>query len=137
MGASNRSIGWTMSASASKRPPLRAELLSRLQDAIPAGTTIKTLAQAKPNLVESWSVDGAWVITERTKELGRSAELVPGWMIETAWRYLADNKSMTQRYLLNELNVKRSAAVCALLAMLDDVEIVSTMPITLRICSAP
>lgn len=52
-------------------------------------------------------------------------------MLNCAWRELTKPRSLTNAFLLNDLNVKRSAAVCALLARLPDVEVATTRPITL------
>jgi hypothetical protein len=52
-------------------------------------------------------------------------------MLNCAWRELTRRRSLTNSFLLNELNAKRSSAICALLARLPDVEAITTRPITL------
>jgi hypothetical protein len=53
-------------------------------------------------------------------------------MIQTAFDELTRQGSVTHKYLLNDLHIKRSAAVCALLAQLPEVE-VSNEPVCLRV----
>lgn len=54
-------------------------------------------------------------------------------MIQSAWDHLNTHGSLTHKFLLasDGLNVKRSAAVCAILARLPDVEVASSHPILL------
>ena len=53
---------------------------------------------------------------------------------QLAWDHLQLHGELTNRYLVdrNGLNVKRSSAVCALLARLPGVEVVAGPTITLR-----
>jgi hypothetical protein len=54
-------------------------------------------------------------------------------MIQVAWEWLLARGQLTNRFLLDTdgLNVKRSSFVCALLARLPGVRVVSTRPIEL------
>jgi hypothetical protein len=56
-------------------------------------------------------------------------------MIQIAWDWLHANGSITARFLVatGGLNVKRSSFVCALLARLHGVQMVSRRPIELRL----
>lgn len=54
-------------------------------------------------------------------------------MIVTAWRHLQQNGVLTHAELLDDLNVKRSAFVVALLAQFPDVVVRSTHPIVLEL----
>ncbi|MFN3002972.1 hypothetical protein [Mycolicibacterium wolinskyi] len=54
------------------------------------------------------------------------------WMIVVAWEQLCKNGSLSQIELLNDLNVKRSAFVCALLAQFPDVVVVQDRPTVLE-----
>lgn len=54
-------------------------------------------------------------------------------MINVAWAHLRKHRRLPQEQLLNELNVKRSAFVCALLARFDGVEVELDKPIVLRL----
>ena len=96
---------------------------------------IPTISDGRPNWIEEVTPDGVWVETERSRQLGRPAQLVPAWMIQIAWEYLASHGTLTNRYLLADdgLNVKRSSFVCALLATLPDVTVTSRRPIELRL----
>jgi len=60
---------------------------------------------------------------------------VPAWMIQLAWNYLCDNGTLTNAHLVatDGLNVKRSAAGCALLSTLPSVTASSTRPILLTL----
>jgi hypothetical protein len=55
-------------------------------------------------------------------------------MLQLAWDHLQRYGEFTNRYLLAPdcLNVKRSSAVCALLAALRPLTVASTRPIVLR-----
>jgi hypothetical protein len=54
-------------------------------------------------------------------------------MIAVAWGRLCDKGELSQQELLNELNVKRSAFVCALVAKFPEVRIRSTSPTVLEL----
>ena len=94
-----------------------------------------TLADGRPNWVREVTPDGVWVETERSRRLGRPAQLVEAWMIQSAWEYLQAHGSLTNRHLLSTdgLNVKRSSFVCALLARLPGVRVSSARPIGLSL----
>ena len=55
-------------------------------------------------------------VIEQCSADGLHPQIVPAWMIVAAWEHLRQNGALTHQELLNELNVKRSAFVCALLA---------------------
>ena len=52
-----------------------------------------------------------------------------------AWHHLRRHGKLTNEELVNELNAKRSAFVCALLAQFPDVVVRSTRPIVLELIS--
>jgi hypothetical protein len=106
------------------------ELMERVRAACPLGIEVRTLSRGAPNWILGVDRDGVSVHTERSKEKG-DPELVEGWMLQTAWDHLQHFGSLTNRYLLDGLGVKRSSAVCAILAQLPDVAAVSNDPITL------
>jgi hypothetical protein len=56
-------------------------------------------------------------------------------MIVAGWEHLRQYGVLTHQELLNELNVKRSAFVYALLAQFPDVVVCSTRPIVLVLIS--
>lgn len=56
-------------------------------------------------------------------------------MTVRAWDHLRRTGELSQPYLLSELNVKRSAFVCALLALFSDVVVRSHRPVVLELLS--
>ena len=98
------------------------------------GAEIRTLAAGKPNWVVDLTSEGILVHTERSKAAGEP-DLVEGWMFQVAWDHLVEHGELANAYLVSSdgLNVKRSSAVCAVLAHLPEVEVVSTSPIVLRL----
>lgn len=111
--------------------PLDPALLAALRAAIPVGSTIHTVAQRRPNRIVGIDEFGVMVETERSTARQAGAQLVPAWMLNTAWRHLRKFRSLTLGFLLDDLKVKRSAAVFAILARLDDVDVATTRPTTL------
>lgn len=97
--------------------PLR-ELIS---SHVPEGAELATISRAKPNWVVRISDEGVYVETEASRAKGLGAQLVPAWMFDVAWQHLRRDGSLTHRQLLNELNVKRSAAVLTVLSRLPGV----------------
>ena len=111
-------------------------LYDALAAAIPEGSTIPTISDGRPNRITRITRDGVYVATAKSQADGKAAQLVPAWMIEVAWNYLEQHSSLTNEHLLSTdgLNVKRSSAVCAILARLPQVRVVSTRtPIKLEI----
>lgn len=108
------------------------ELYDQVSEVIGPGTVILTLSSKKLNRIIAVDRDGVLVETERSLSRGSGPQRVPAWMIATAWERLRDKGELSQQELLNELNVKRSAFVCALLARFPEVVIQSTRPTTLE-----
>ena len=69
----------------------------------------------------------------RSKSRGSGPQLVPAWMIVTAWQHLQKVGVLSHSELLEDLKVKRSAFVIALLAQFSDVVIRSTLPIVVEL----
>jgi GTP pyrophosphokinase len=113
---------------------LSPELLELLERHVPAGTTVPTLADGRPNLVVAIDEKGLLVTTRASKRKGRDPQRVEAWMLQTAWDHLITTGSLTNKELLADdgLNVKRSSAVCAVLACLPGVAVASSPPIELR-----
>lgn len=109
------------------------ELFALLSQHVPAGSAIETVGMRQPNWVSEVTKRGVMIETERSRALKAEPQLVPAWMIQTAWKHLRDHGTLANAFLVatDGLNVKRSAAVCALLAELPEVEVVSTRPIVL------
>ena len=108
-------------------------LLGAIRGAVKVGETIFTLGTSRPNRIVSIGESGIRVATEKSERKEKEPQLVPAWMIETAWIYLQQHGNLTQRQLVDELNVKRSAFVCALLARLPNVEYESVPAVELRL----
>ena len=113
------------------------DLLDQIERVVHPGQVIHTLGIARPNRVVSIGGQGILVDTERSSARGMGPQLVPAWMVVTAWEQLREKGVLTNRELLNDLNVKRSAFVSALLSRFDNVEIASLRPITLHFKGAP
>jgi len=111
------------------------DLLDRLRRAITAGSVVPTVAEGGPNTVIEITEHGVYLETIRSRARGAGPQLVPAWMLQLAWDYLQLHQELSNRYLLagDGLNVKRSSAVCALLAQLPDIDIASTHPVVLRL----
>ena len=108
-------------------------LFDQVSDVVGPGTVILTLSTKNLNRVTGVDRKGVLVETERSVSRGTGPQLVPAWMIATAWDRLCDKGELSQQELLNELNVKRSAFVCALLAKFPDIRIRSTRPTVLEL----
>jgi hypothetical protein len=127
--------GWTSIEAAVPDDQFDPDLLRLLRSAVPVGLVVPTLSEGRPNLVVDVTEHGVYLETDRSRTRQTGAQLVPAWMLQLAWDYLLRYGELSNRYLLADdgLNVKRSSAVCALLARLDVVDVVSTRPILLRL----
>lgn len=104
------------------------DILGRIQSAIQPGDEIRTLSRKRPNVIAAIDRRGIWVQTLRSDSRRSGPQLVPAWMIVTAWQHLQKVGSLSHAELLEELNVKRSAFVIALLAQFTEVIVRSTEP---------
>lgn len=109
------------------------ELLERVLSVAEAVDEILTLSNKRPNKITSVDRSGVEVQTLRSEGRGSGPQTVPAWMIVAAWNYLQQKGELSQNELLNDLNVKRSAFVCALLAQFPDVIVRSTRPTVLEL----
>jgi len=109
------------------------DLFAKVRDAVGQGTVIMTLKAKKLNRITGVDRDGVLVETERSLSLKSGPQRVPAWMIAAAWERLCDKGELSQQELLNELNVKRSAFVCALVAKFPEVHTRSTRPTVLEL----
>ena len=75
---------------------------------------------------------GLYVETDRSRDRGTGAQIVPAWMFNVAWTYLRAHGQLTSTHLMNVLHVHRSTAVLAILAQLPGVHVASRRPITLE-----
>ena len=92
---------------------------------------IYTLTQSKPNWIVGVDMTGVVVETEASRAKGAGPQLVPGWMLQAGWDELSRAGRLSQTDLLERLNVKRSAAVMAIIARLPGVRIASVNPTVL------
>jgi hypothetical protein len=111
-------------------------LLGRIQSAVRPGDTILTLATKRPNVIAAINHGGVWVRTLRSDSREAGPQLVPAWMLATAWQHLTKTGVLSSTELLEVLNVKRSAFVIALLAEFADVVVRSTRPIVIELVGA-
>ena len=110
-------------------------LLERIQSVVQPGDEILTLAAKRPNLIVAIDHNGIWVQTLRSKSYRSGPKLVPAWMIMTAWQQLQKAGVLSNTELLDDLNVKRSSFVIALLAQFPDVVVRSIEPIVVELIS--
>ncbi len=108
-------------------------LFERVSEVVGPGTALLTLTTKRLNRIVGVDRKGVLVETERSLGLGSGPQRVPAWMIAAAWDRLCDKGELSQQELLNELNVKRSAFVCALVAKFPEVHIRSTRPTVLEL----
>jgi len=125
---------WTEAApAAAAQDTFAGELWDHLQQWVKPGTTVLTLRDSRPNVVAEVSQTAMWIHTERSRALGRGPQEVPAWMFNIAWDYLTSHGTLSNATLLNDLNVHRSSLVCAVLAKVPGVEILSRQPIRLGV----
>lgn len=129
---------WSDRAAVDWRPPavpvpdiLDADLWELVRGCIQPGEVVHTLADGRPNTVVEVNRAGLWVETERSRRTGTGPQLVEPRMLEVAWAALLSDGELTNQRLLGELRVHRSSFVCALLAHLPGVRVVSRRPIHL------
>lgn len=109
------------------------DLLERIQSVVQSGDEIHTLGRKRPNLIAAIDREGIWVRTSRSNSRRSGPQLVPAWMIAAGWRHLQKTGELSHAELLEDLNVKRSAFVIALLAQFSDVVVRSTEPIVVEL----
>lgn len=109
---------------------MSAALAATIASAVPPGSTIYALARSKPNRIVGVDTAGVVVETEASRAKDTRPQLVPGWMLQ-GWDELSRAGRLSQVDLLERLNVKRSAAVMAILARLPGVRIASANPTVL------
>lgn len=112
------------------------DLYERICSAVKPGDEITTLSNKCVNRIASITPAGVFVETARSNARRTGPQLVPAWMIQTGWDNLCRAGELSHRKLLNELNVERSAFVCALLALFPEVVVRSTRPTVLELAAA-
>lgn len=108
-------------------------LLELIEATVAPGDEIATLTSKRPNRITAVERRGIMVETTRSDDRGSGPQLVPAWMVIVGWEHLERTRQLAQSELLDDLNVKRSAFVCALLALFPKVVVRSTRPAVLEI----
>lgn len=113
---------------------LGPDLLELLRDVADRTPVLATLGGGRRNRIAAVASEGVRMETSSSIEKGSGPALVPAWMIEVAWAHLRASGSLTRTYLQADdgLGVRRSSAVCTLLAQLPGVSVASSAPIELR-----
>lgn len=100
-----------------------ADLFELLEVEVRRDPVFLTLGRTqKRNIVRALTRTELLIETDKSRAEGGRPQPVPAWMVNVAWEYLKTHRMLTNRYLLNELRVHRSSAVCALLARLPVIE---------------
>jgi hypothetical protein len=109
-------------------------LFQQFREVAKSQGVVATLSTGKVNRIADVTPEGVWISTDASDRKGTGPRLVDAAMLNRAWRHLEREGSLTNAYLQADdgLSVKRSSAVCALLARLPSVEIASGRPIKLR-----
>ena len=97
------------------------------------GDEILTLSSKPPTALAAVGREGLRGETLRSQSRGSGPQLVPAGMIVKAWRHLQKAGVLSHTELLEDLNVKRSAFVIALLAQFPEVAVRSTEPIVVEV----
>jgi HKD family nuclease len=118
--------------SEAKEEILSDDLLFKVKSAIPLGSEILTISHSQPNKVVDINPAGILVQTKRSDAKKTGPQLIDAWMLQLAWDYIKSNGQLSNTMLCNELHVHRSAAVCAILAQLSEIEVTSTFPVVLK-----
>jgi len=127
-----RSVPWERRAEGLVEERIDADLLALINAQVRREPTLYTLGTSpKPNFVRDATPSGIWVETDRTRASKTGAQVVSPRMLNLAWDVLKARGELSNRTLLDELRVHRSSFVCALLARLPGVEVVSSRPIVL------
>jgi hypothetical protein len=128
-----RSVPWTPVDQEVHEEEIEPELLGFIQAQVRDDPKLYTLGpMPKPNVVREATPAGLWVETERSLGAKRPPQLIPPHMLNLAWDALRSRGELSNRDLLEELRVHRSSFVCAMLAKVPGVEVVSSRPVLLR-----
>ncbi len=111
---------------------IEPDLWRLLSNEVRAGDVIDTLGTGAANRIFEMTQSGIWVETKRSAQEG-APKLVEPRMVQLAWDWLVAHRTLTNVTLLNDLRVHRSSFVCALLARLPGVRVMTSRPITLAI----
>jgi HKD family nuclease len=129
---------WTAIAAEQSQEVLDRELVAAIRAEVRRDPVFLTISSRRPNRVTDVTPSGIWVETEASASKGRPAQHIPAWMFQLAVDHLEAHGTLTNAYLLSSdgLNVKRSSAVCAILARLPGIQVVTHRPVQLARCGA-
>jgi hypothetical protein len=128
-----RSAPWAPVDQEVHEEEIEPELLGFIQAQVRDDPKLYTLGPLpKPNVVREATPAGLWVETERSLGAKKPPQLIPPHMLNLAWDALRSRGELSNRDLLDELRVHRSSFVCAMLAKVPGVEVVSSRPVLLR-----
>lgn len=129
---------WSLMAAETSDEHFTPELGQLVRQAVATDSVVRTVSDARPNRITEVTRAGVWVETEASLRKRSPPQEVPAWMFELAWEHLRTHGRLTNRYLLatDGLNVKRSSAVCAILACSPTLRVASRHPIVLGLKSA-
>lgn len=129
-----RAADW-VKVSDARPEPFSQPLFTMIAAAARQDAVFRTLGpRPQPNVVTAVTKDGVYVETAQSKLKGSPPQLIPAWMFELAYEALTQRGELSNSYLLatDGLNVKRSSAVCAILARLPGVRVRPGVPIVLE-----
>lgn len=112
------------------------ELLAQIQAVISPGDTVHTLGQRRPNRIGRIDRFGIEVTTEHSRQTSGGSRVVPAWMFNDVWHRLHVQPEVERDQvdrLIEGRKVKRSSIVFAVLARLDEVTVVRSRPLALRL----
>ena len=121
---------WITVAADALPDAIAPELLTVLQKL--EGETIATLSDESPNRIVEVDRSGVLVETKDSTRKQSGPQLVEPWMLNDAWEHLRERGMLTNQELLKGLRIMRSSAVCAMLARVPGVRVVSKRPIALQ-----
>lgn len=113
-----------------------SDLLAKIQAVIAPGDTVHTLGQERPNLIGRIDRFGIEVTTEHSQETSGGSRVVPAWMFNEVWHRLQTQPEVERDQvdrLITGRKVKRSSIVFAVLARLDEVTVVRSRPLAMRL----
>jgi HKD family nuclease len=124
---------WQPVAAEAAEEVLSSDVLAAIRSEVHRDPVFQTISSGRPNRVTDVTPVGIWVETESSLAKGRPPQLIPAWMFQLAVDHLLAHGSLSNSYLVSSdgLNVKRSSAVCAILARLPDVVVRSRHPVEL------
>jgi len=85
------------------------ELLEELRVVAASSRVISTVADGKPNWITSVAEEGVYLETEASRAKGYKPQLIPAWMLNTAWHHLRTSGALDNRFLLSTEGLRTRA----------------------------